>query len=78
MERELIIINFYDGDGDLGSFIVKTELSEKRFAKRVVKIVDKFTEEDYLDWNVDEIIAELDKLDKIEVIPTKDTYEINV
>jgi len=78
MEREIIIATFFDEEGEKCSFMIKTELTEKQFQFKVGDIINKWLDEDYIDWYDDEIIEELNKDDEIEIIPTKKNYSVRI
>jgi len=78
MEREIIIATFFDEEGDRCRFMMKTELTKKQFQFKVGDIINKWLDEDYFGWSVDEIIEKLDKDNEIEIIPTKNNYDVRI
>ena len=72
--EKLVIVQFYDQDGESEAFLAETELSEAELRDLVGAIINDFLKEENYEWTYEDIIQELENRRAIRTIEVAGYY----
>lgn len=73
MEKKTVILELGDGISST-KVLVKTDKSQDEIEKMLQDIIDDFAEDEYIDWDYDELLEALEESGAIEMLPHETYY----